>query len=367
MNLAQISGALILTLVAALPSRAKNPFDPKPVDGHVTLTFTQRSDLTTNQEIVRRMGWDLAAEAAAKIDYTLSEESFEVYIPADYTGDKPFGLFVFVSPGPSGKPARHFLQSFDDHHLIYISPNKVGNDRVVRPRMGLAIDAALSAQAKFKIDPQRVYVSGVSGGGRVASLCAMGYPDVFTGGGLYMIGCDFYHDEPCPEQKGRFFAKTYRVPPPNLLKLAKKQSKHVFLTGDTDGNREQTHCYYDCFKRDGFEHITYLQVPGMGHQAPDAEWFEKGIAALDEPLPQPAAAVAKPKIVITTRPAAAPASTQPADPRKVADQLLINAKLYIDNHVYDRAREKLRWIVEKFPDTPAAADAKKLLAEITGK
>ena len=165
------------------------------------------------------MGWVLAAEAAAKVDYNLADESFEVYVPADYTGEKPFGLFVFCSPSPSGRPMGPFLKSMDERHLIWIGPNKAGNDRVNRPRMGLAIDAAISMKAKYNIDPDRVYVAGISGGGRIASMLGVGYADIFKGG-FYMIGCNFYRQELSVEQHGAAFPQSYRVPPAIIFNLA---------------------------------------------------------------------------------------------------------------------------------------------------
>lgn len=356
---------LSLLLLIAAPFAARGA--DAPATGEFRLTFTQRSDLSTNVEICHRMGWELMAEAAAKVDYNLPDESFEVYIPSDYTGEKPFGLFVFVSPSPSGRLMGMYRKSMDERHLIWIGPNKCGNDRINRPRMGLPIDAAISMKARYNIDPDRVYIAGVSGGGRIASMLGVGFPDIFKGG-FYMIGCNFYRRELSTEQKGRYFERSYSVPPAKIFAMARKQSKHVFLTGDDDPNREQTDLYYKGFKRDGFDHITYLQVPGMPHRAPDPEWFEKGMAALDEKLPatpvaaKPAVTPAKP----ATRPAPT-AATEPSDPAYIADRLLTRARLYVDNKQYELSREKLNWIIEHFPTTPAAAQASKILADIKDK
>jgi hypothetical protein len=358
-------GTLILVGMIASSAGAEDGTDPTAKNGSFTLTFSNRSDQSTNAYVATRMGWPLAAEEAAKVDYKLPEESFEVYVPADYTGEKPFGLLVFSNPHPSGRPPQNYVPLLDKYHLIYVGANKAGNDRFVRLRMGMAIDAAANMRARYKIDPDRVYVSGISGGGRVASLLGVGFADIFRGG-FYIIGCDFYHEEKSVEQNG-FFKRSYNVPPARIYNLARKQSKHVFLTGDNDGNREQTQLYYNGFKRDGFEHITYLQVPGMGHQAPNAEWFEKGLTALDEPIAAPT--VAKPAAVppkAAPRPAAT-APANPADPQTIAQQILVTAKLYVDNKQYERGREKLGWIVTHYPDTPAGKEAKKLLAELAGK
>jgi poly(3-hydroxybutyrate) depolymerase len=215
---------------------------------------------------------------------------------------------------------------------------------------------------KYNIDPQRVYAAGVSGGGRVASMLGVCFSDIFTGG-YYMVGCNFYRQEKVPDSNEVFF-RSYNVPPTKIFVQAKK-NKHVFLTGDTDGNRVQTQVYYEGFKHDGFEHITYIQVPGMGHGAPDPEWFEKGLKALDEPLPAPGAAKPPAAQRATTRPAP-PAATQNADPAAIAKQLLATARLYLDNKQFERGREKLKWIVDHYPGTPAAAEAQKLLKQTDG-
>jgi hypothetical protein len=337
--------------------------------GYSKVTFTERSPLSSNKEICARMGWPLLEANAAKSDYALADESFEVYVPPTYTGEKPFGLLVFVSPGGGGSLKNYdgrgeWKGIIDKHELIWIGPNKVGNDRVARPRMGISIDAAVNAQKRFKIDPNRVYVGGVSGGGRIASMLGVGFPDVFKGG-FYIIGCNFYRREPSVEQKGSY-RPSYYVPPTKYYVMAKKEVKHVFLTGDTDGNREQTEIYYKGFVRDGFLHCTYFQVPKMGHSPPPKEWFAKGIAALDAPLADAKAVVA------ATKPAAAVAkvaATQATMRTREADaeKLLGQAKLFVNNKLYEIAREKLRHVVTNYAGTPAAEEARKVLEEIAKK
>jgi len=363
-------GILILVAVSAhgqTPTGARSDEAP-PRAASATLTFTDRSEQSTNAFISGRMGWPLAAEAAAKVDYNLPDESFEVYVPPDYTGEKPFGLLVFVNPHPSGRPPQNYVPLLDKYHLIYVGPNKVGNDRFVRLRMGLAIDAVENMRKRYKIDPERIYASGISGGGRVASMLGVGFADVFRGG-FYIIGCDFYKDEKSTEKNG-YYRRSYSVPPAKIFNLARKSSKHVFLTGDTDGNRDQTQLYYNGFKRDGFEHITYFQVPGMGHQAPDAEWFEKGLAALDEPIaaaPPATAGTPKRPVTAATRPTAPPATTQAMGRTEVAARLLATAKMYVDNHQYELGRQKLTWIVQNFADTPAGITARKMLDDLKAR
>ena len=386
-------------LVCVLPARAADkpapaapatrPAQPPKTGYSSNVKFPDRSPLSAAKETSARMGWagktikgvDLSA------DYKLEEESFEVYVPASYTGERAFGLVVFASPSPSGglDPLdRNFgwQAVLDKHELIWVGANNAGNDRSVFPRLGLPIDAAANMQARYRIDPQRVYVAGISGGGRIASMLAVTCPDVFRGGGFYMIGCNFYRVEKSKEKEG-IYAASFYPPPPKVLAEAKR-SKHVFLTGDTDPNRDQTQVYYEAFQHDGFAHCTYLQVPNVGHQPPPREWFEKAIEALDAPRCRCGGRAADPPHRVpgaapVPRLTAAAATRPPRQPPEIrrrsrrrgapsdADRLLAVARIYADNRLYDQAREKLQEIVKKYPRTPAAEQAKKLLNDIRDK
>ena len=40
--------------------------------------------------------------------------------------------------------------------------------------------------------------------------------------------------------------------------------------------------YRHGYLRDGLVRAQYIEVPGMGHASPSAEWFERGIEALEQ-------------------------------------------------------------------------------------
>jgi hypothetical protein len=271
-----------LVLVGFRPAHGAAATRPAQV-GAFRISFTERTAASAISAVAARMGWTVEAirKTGDEFDFDLKNESFEGYVPRDYMGETAYGLLVWVSPGSSGTATAAWIPALDRHKLIWIGANKSGNERSLWCRMALAIDGAGQMKARYNIDPNRIYVAGVSGGGRVSSMLAVCFPDVFRGG-YYIVGCNYYRQMPSKEQPGRFFRKTFSPPPDRFLILAKRQSRHVMLTGETDANREQTNVYYEAFKRDGFQHVTYFEVPGMGHQAPDADWFEKGLSALDE-------------------------------------------------------------------------------------
>jgi hypothetical protein len=363
--------------------------------GSFQIKILERCRDSAVPQIISRLGWgtmDAVKKTGAEQDYDLATETFEVYVPPAYTGKEPYGLFVWVNPGPDGKVRDQWTDVLNKHKLIWIGANNSGNNRTGWIRMGLALDAAHYMPAHFNSDKDRVYVSGASGGGRCSSMLGMAYPEYFTGGSYPIIGCNFYRRvEVTPAGGGKgaeYYRQDFKRPTGKLWDLVTKDRRHVFLTGDTDMNRPQTELNFKAAKKDGFKHITYLQVPGMGHQAPDADWFEKGIVALDEgrqaiakgeavaPGEQPVAARSEPKAVVTapkTAPVRTKAAPEPAkaeeppealSPNEEAEKLLKMARLYAENRLYNKAREKLKQIVKDYPTSPQATEAQKVLKEI---
>ena len=52
---------------------------------------------------------------------------------------------------------------------------------ILERRLPLALLGYWNARSRYPIDPDRVYVGGLSGGSRVAQIAALAYPDVFRG------------------------------------------------------------------------------------------------------------------------------------------------------------------------------------------
>jgi hypothetical protein len=252
-----------------------------PKTGDVAITFTDKSPLSDPVKLTRRGGWSLEAiKKQVDIDYDLSKETFAAYIPASYDGTKPYGLMIWINAGPKGDIPAAWKPVLDQHHLIWIGANNGGNPRAMLVRMGMALDAAENMKSRYQIDDERVYIAGTSGGGKVATILGVGWPEAFRGG-FYMIGTCHYRDVPTGEP-GHLWPRGFNVPEPKLLTDSKQRNRHVFFTGEKDMNRKPTLGMYAAYKGDRFQHLTLLDAPGMGHEMPSAEWFEKGVVALDE-------------------------------------------------------------------------------------
>ena len=256
----------------------------QPATGKSTVTWPlpDREQLEDAYAAIARRQGVKVAPPPADAD---SDPTYELYVPPDYEPGRPFGLMVWIAPSGIGRVPGSWPKVLDDHHLIWVGPNNVGNDKEMVWRTYMAFEAVRQAKLHFAIDDERIYVAGMSGGGRIASHAAILGADTFAGG-YYVVGCNFWRHVPSGEPR-RMYAGFWRRPDSKLLKTARSRNRYVLLTGSDDFNRANTKAIYKGYVKDRFAHVTYIEVPGMGHEHPNAYWFEQGIEALDEPLTPP--------------------------------------------------------------------------------
>jgi predicted esterase len=187
--------------------------------------------------------------------------SWEVYLPDNGSTETP-GVLVYVSPRASGQIDPHWKGVMDAHNLIYIAANNSGNRVPTAQRMVMATMAIRALGQNHAFTAERIYVSGFSGGGRVASRLASQYPQVFTGA-VYICGVDFWRDRQTPHVD-------------RLL-----QNRFVFLTGSKDFNRKETGKVYRKYLKAGATQSKLMVIPGMRHQHPDAENMSAALQFLD--------------------------------------------------------------------------------------
>jgi predicted esterase len=248
--------------------------------GAFEAVFTERWPESSLQHIFKRMQYQPKTTRSLGDDYRINDETYSVYVPSDYTPDAAYGLLVWVSAGERGDMPRGWEALMDRHKLIWIGAHRSGNrHNLPKRRIPLALDAVFNMRQKYNIDTDRIYVSGISGGGRVASFLAMHYPDVFSGG-IFVVGVEYWEPMAVTGEPGQVW-KPMPKPQAKYLALARERGRYVLLTGDYDGNRQQTQDYYENGYKKQLQHVFYIQVPGMGHEMPPAEWYERAIAFLD--------------------------------------------------------------------------------------
>jgi len=88
--------------------------------------------------------------------------TWEVYVPDSYQSEKPAGLMVYISPSKSGEIPQRWKSVMDRYNIIWISANRSGNKVLVARRAIFAIVAPTLASKHYKIDNERIYLSGLS-------------------------------------------------------------------------------------------------------------------------------------------------------------------------------------------------------------
>jgi len=206
----------------------------------------------------------LGEEQAAVYEKILTPDkpvSWQVYLPGNDAGKTP-GVFVYVSPMDSGEIDPRWREVMDGRNLIYISANDMGNEIPSIRRMVMANLAVIALAKDYRFDPGRIFVSGFSGGGKVASLLATQYPEVFTGA-IYICGVYFWKEDQTPDVE--------RV----------LGNRFVFLSGSRDFNRMQTRRVQKRYIEAGARHTMLIIVPGMAHRRPDAAYLTEALLFLD--------------------------------------------------------------------------------------
>lgn len=267
---------LFLLFILLLPPRAGwgEPPRDKIRPSLETLTFASLPEHAEAQEVKARLH---CLENPGPL--ALSAESFEILRPADFREDGSWGLFVWISPNESPRIPTSWEQVLVRHKLLCIGANHAGNKRDILDRIRLAVCANIEMGKRFKLDAKRMYVAGFSGGGRVASMLGVAYADLFTGV-IPMMGVNFYTDLPSPDGK-KLFPPQF-IPDEEVLQIAKRSTSFVLLTGEKDFNRAETKIVLEQgFHKEGFTACRSLEIPGIGHVMPEAQWLEQALVLLE--------------------------------------------------------------------------------------
>jgi hypothetical protein len=211
--------------------------------------------------------------------YDVSKETFEIVVPKDYKATEPHGLFIWISASAAPNIPKEWEAVLAEKKLIFIGARNSGNPRDIFDRMRMAVDANFNLRKLFKVDGRRVYVSGFSGGSRVASMLGVCFAEMFSGTICFM-GVNFYTDIPVSADKA--YPPGY-IPDDRVLPLAKKFCRYVLVTGTKEMNHAETlSTFENGFRKEGFASVKLLDVPDQKHAPPAAEWLKKAVEFLDE-------------------------------------------------------------------------------------
>lgn len=183
-------------------------------------------------------------------------------IAAGSADTEALGTIIYVSPTHSGAPSKGWIEVLERRNLIYVGADDFGNSKPTAQRVLVALMGLALVQREFRIDAKRIYVAGMSGGGRVASQAITRFPQFFSGA-LYIVGVDFWTDR---EQ----------ALIPDII-----SKPYVFVTGSKDFNRRDTRRVYGKYRSAGARRVLLMDLPGYGHEIPNAVQLDQALQFLD--------------------------------------------------------------------------------------
>ena len=213
-----------------------------------------------------------------------SDIVYEVRVGDNYDPQKPAGVFVYINAGNDGRPPRGYESVLADRNIIFIGANNSGNKIDAAWRVGMAAYAVQVLDEAYRLDYDRIYVGGLSGGGRAASHGMMEFQDVFSGG-LPMVGANPMIPMKNANSKGKVYhssgVKGFKK---SNLKVAAKTGRYVFYSAEEDFNQANVKAVYEGYRKNGFKFVTYLEEPNHGHSTASPEFLGKAIEFLDAPI-----------------------------------------------------------------------------------
>ena len=219
------------------------------------------------------------------------DERFKVYVPKGYTDDVPHGLLVHLgNPWIPGS----WLPVFDEKQIIWIWPSNADNSKEPSHRIQLALEARKHGLLNYNIDPKRIYISGISGGGVVCSALLALYPDAFNGS-LHIVGVSgFQRSDRAIDQLVRnaprvstrqgdrsgFILSNGRWVAPNIstrhnrvmvsdrvIRKLRQNNRFVLITGPGDSYYRGVKDAYRSMRELGMEALL-IDLPDLGHHFP---------------------------------------------------------------------------------------------------
>ena len=214
-----------------------------------------------------------------KLSRDIADETYRVRLPKDYKAGFPVGVLVWISPTPDGRIPVIFEPMLDELGMIAIGVDGNGNDRPITDRLQNHLDSIETLGDRYRIDRERVYVTGMSGGGKSACLLQLGFPDVFAGA-VPIVGMNSYERAPTGTP-GRFWPARMGKPSGKWWRLLKERRIGA-ITGSADFNEPEMSVRYQQLLDDGLD-IRLDVIEGMAHTLPSSDQFGEALKWVDAP------------------------------------------------------------------------------------
>ncbi|HWG44083.1 MAG TPA: hypothetical protein VN688_15000 [Gemmataceae bacterium] len=269
--------------------------------------------------------------------YDSKQQAYELYVPRR-EAKKRLPVILFISPGNEPTEWKRFEKVCKQRGILFAAPRGAGNDCPSKKRVRIVLDVLDDLRRNYPLDPDRTYLAGFSGGGRIACAIAFALPEYF--GGVMPI---------CAS--GDLRKESW------LRQRAIDRLHVALLTGEKDFNRcEVERLRGPMLKEVGVTARVWVQ-PGMGHAIPSEKTLGEAIRWLDD-------RAGHRKEETKRYPASRMAGDAVPSRAGQAKALFTEAKKRLEQRetLYSGLMQ-LQGCMQRWPDLPVGADAKKILLE----
>lgn len=271
-------------------------------------------------------------------DYESSQQSYELFVPPNYSPKQTYPLVLFISPGDGPTGWSNWEKVCKQSGLLFASPYGAGNNCPTRKRVRIVLDVLDDIRRNYKIDSDRTYLGGFSGGGRIA--CALGFalPEYF--GGVVPV---------CAS--GDLREESW------LRHRAIDRVSVALVTGETDFNRGEVERLRGPMLLGVGVRAKVWTIPKMDHAMPASPQFQEVFQWLEQGL-------AKRRELAKKYPAMRMAGDASPDREALAKSLLNEGKKRLEakTTLYSGLM-LLQGIMTRWPDVDAAKEAKDILLD----
>jgi predicted esterase len=358
---AAIAAGLILTAGPALaqsgkagsgrgsgtaPSRPRLPYAP-----YLGGTGRAPAILPGNNPRVRvqlppRLDWEFALPAGpagrGEPRHDSTQTIYQLWVPPTYRHAVRNPLLLFLS----AKAIPDEWPSWDPvcrkYGVLFAVAYDGGDDCTPARRMRLALDVLDDIRRRMMVDPDRVYVAGLSEGARTACDLAYAYPEFV--GGVIAIGAA---SSPRPE--------------PWMRQRLKDRLSVALLTGQLDPSRGKVETARFPVLRDLGVQAKLWSVPGIGRAMPSPAVLEEALLWVD------AKQLARKQLALRF-PITRMVDGDVPPPELWAAGVVEEARARLrDGKLRDSGLLQLEGVPRRWPGTEGARTAEKLLANDDGR
>ena len=188
--------------------------------------------------------------------------TWQLSVPSNYDPSRPAGAMVFIGWGDWGGGKKTWNSVLKEQNVIWIGLINGGDKKPINERMLKAILARAVLERDYKIDSDRYYLFGYSGGAHIAAMLATSRPETFKGAIYYSAALGWGENTP---------------PKIELI----KQNRYLFMAGALDDDRRKVKKAAEDYKKAGITNTEFVSVANTDRKMPIASYFEQAVKFLD--------------------------------------------------------------------------------------